>query len=65
MFGYRVIDRVIMDIWQETGLGLARRAEDEAESDESEDSGDGANGTARGFFLADGTPNIRLRRYTN
>ncbi|CAB1102996.1 unnamed protein product [Ectocarpus sp. CCAP 1310/34] len=47
---------------QETGLGLARRAEDEAESDQSEDSGDGANGTTRGFFLADGTPNIRLRR---
>ncbi|CAN0444492.1 unnamed protein product, partial [Ectocarpus sp. 12 AP-2014] len=47
---------------QETGLGLARRAEDEAESDQSEESGDGANGAARGFFLADGTPNIRLRR---
>ncbi|CAM9915421.1 unnamed protein product [Ectocarpus sp. 6 AP-2014] len=50
------------DRFEETGLGLARRVEDEAESDQSEDSGDGANGTARGFFLADGTPNIRLRR---
>ncbi|CAM9159646.1 unnamed protein product [Ectocarpus fasciculatus] len=50
------------DRFEETGLGLARRAEDEEESDQSEDSGDGANGTARGFFLADGTPNIRLRR---
>ena len=46
---------------QETGLGLARRAEQEAGSESSEDSNDDANGT-RGFFLADGTPNIRLRR---
>ncbi|CAM9912454.1 unnamed protein product, partial [Ectocarpus sp. 13 AM-2016] len=50
------------DRFEETGLGLALRAEDEAESDQSEDSGDGANGTGRGFFLADGTPNVRLRR---
>lgn len=46
---------------QETGLGLARRTEQEACSEASEDSNDDANG-ARGFFLADGTPNIRLRR---
>lgn len=46
---------------QETGLGLARRAEQEGGSESSDDSNDDANG-ARGFFLADGTPNIRLRR---
>lgn len=47
---------------QETGLGLARRTEQEEGSQASEDSNDDANG-ARGFFLADGTPNIRLRRW--
>lgn len=49
---------------QETGLGLARRTEQEAGSEESQDPNDDANG-AKGFFLADGTPNIRLRRSVN
>ncbi len=53
---------LLLLLLQETGLGLARRAEQEGGSESSDDSNDAENG-ARGFFLADGTPNIRLRRF--
>ncbi|CAM9098119.1 unnamed protein product [Laminaria digitata] len=63
-FPFLVEDEMLLDDrFEETGLGLARRAEEEEEaaSCSSDDSKHRSNG-AKGFFLADGTPNIRLRR---